>query len=172
VAQNNGDDDSKFKHLLWAVGGALAGAWWVKNQTDEAQKSRAELDAPEMVEKVTNEIGNVLDSWEPDEDCETEEDFVSDLAEYLNHETGFEVEEYPPTREGRPDILVEGVLALEVKLRPSKGERDRCIGQCAGYSRLWVTWIILIDAPPSGYSDLERLLADKGMERILLWDFH
>ena len=105
-------------------------------------------------------------------DCETEKEFVSDLAEYLNQETGFEVEEYPATREGRPDILVEGVLALELKVRPTKGGRDRCVGQCAGYSRSWVTWIALIDVRPSEYGDFERLLADKGLERIQIWDFH
>lgn len=172
MVQDNRNDDSNFKHLLWAVGGALAGAWWVKNQTDEAQMSRAERDAPDSVVEVCNEIGDALDSWEPDEECETEEDFVSDLAEYLNLETGFEVEEYPPTREGRPDILVEGVLALEMKIRPSKGERDRCVGQCAGYSRLWVTWIVLIDGRPSESADLDRLLADKRLDRIQIWDFH
>jgi hypothetical protein len=148
----------------------MAGAWWVKNQNAEAQKSRAERDDPDLVEDICQEAGEALDEWEPD-DYEAEEDFVSDLAEYLNQKTGFEVEEYPATREGRPDILVEGVLALELKFRPSKGERDRCVGQCAGYSRLWVTWIVLIDARQSEYGDLERLLADKGLERIQIWDF-
>jgi hypothetical protein len=110
-----------------------------------------------LVQDVCEEVGKALDKWEPD-DCDTEEDFVCDLAEYLSQETGFEVEEYPATREGRPDILVEGVLALELKVRPTKGERDRCVGQCAGYSRSWVTWIVLIDARPSEYEDLEGLL--------------
>ena len=170
MAQNSRSNESDFRHLLWAAGGALAGAWWVRNQNEEAQKSRAERDSPELVEDVCKEVGEALDEWEPDE-YETEEDFVSDLAEYLNNETGFEVEEYPPTREGRPDILVEGVLALELKLRASKGERDRCVGQCAAYSRSWVTWIVLIDSPSSAYEDLQRLLEDKGLERILIWDF-
>jgi len=39
------------------------------------------------------------------------------------------------------------------------------------YSREWVTWIILIDSRPSKVGRLERLLADKGLERILLWRF-
>lgn len=119
---------------------------------------------------MCKEVGEALDAWEPD-DYDTEEDFASDLAKYLNHETGFEVEECPPTREGRPDILVEGVLALELKLRLAKGERDRCVGQCAGYSRSWVTWIVLIDCSSSAYEDLQRLLDDKGLQRIQVWDF-
>lgn len=168
MRQNSRSNESDFKHLLWATGGALAGAWWVKNQNDDAKKSRSERDAPDLVEEVCEEVAAALDAWEPD-DYDTEEDFASDLAKYLNHETGFEVEEYPPTREGRPDILVEGVLALELKLRPPKGERDRCVGQCAGYSRSWVTWIVLIDSPSSACKDLQRLLDDKGLERIQVW---
>jgi hypothetical protein len=170
MTQNSRSNESDFRHLMWAAGGALAGAWWVRNQNEEAQKSRAERDNPELVEDVCTEVGEVLDEWEPDE-FETEEDFVSDLAKYLNQETGLEVEEYPATREGRPDIVVEGVLALELKFKPSKGERDRSVGQCAAYSRSWVTWIVLIDSPLSAYEDLQRLLDDKGLERILIWDF-
>lgn len=170
MSERSRSNESDFKHLLWAAGGALAGAWWVKNETDAAKKSRAERDAPDLVENVCKKVGETLDEWHPD-DYETEEDFVSDLAEYLNEDTGYEVEEYPPTREGRPDILVEGVLALELKLRPSKGERDRCVGQCAAYSRSWVTWIVLIDSPSSANEDLQQLLDDKGLERIHIWDF-
>lgn len=39
------------------------------------------------------------------------------------------------------------------------------------YSREWVTWIVPIDSPPSRVGRLERLLADKGLERILVWRF-
>jgi hypothetical protein len=62
-------------------------------------------------------------------------------------------------------------LALELKCDPSKAELDRCVGQCMGYSREWVTWIILIDSPPSKGGRLERLLAEKGLERLLVWRF-
>lgn len=73
----------KWEHLLWGAGGVLVGAWWVKNQTEEAKKSRAERDDPEFVEEVCEDIGPELDEWEPDEDCQTEDDFVDDLASYL-----------------------------------------------------------------------------------------
>lgn len=83
----------------------------------------------------------------------------------------WEIEVMPPTSEGRPDILVGNLLALEVKLNPNKAERDRCVGQSAGYSRQWVTWIVLIDASASRMGQLEDLLADKGLDRILVWNF-
>ena len=40
-----------------AILGGLVGAWWVKNQTDEAKRSRAEREDPEGVEEVCEEIG-------------------------------------------------------------------------------------------------------------------
>ena len=58
----------------------LAGAWWVKNQHDEAKKSRAERDDPEGIEEVCNLIGPILDDWEP-EGYATEDEYVDDLFE-------------------------------------------------------------------------------------------
>ena len=147
------------------------GAWWVNNQSDEAKKSRAERDDPEGVEEICEEVGAALDAWEPAAECDTEDDFVEDLSEYLLDETGFEIEVCPDTAEGQPDILIEDRLALEMKIDPSRSGRDRCVGQCAGYSREWVTWIVLVDAPASKVGRLVRLLKDKGLEPILVWNF-
>lgn len=151
--------------------GGLLGAWWVKNQVEEAKRSRAEREDPEGVEEVCEEIGEVLDAWEPSEDCEDEDDFREDLADYLEANTECEIEVAPGTMEGKPDVLVDDLLALELKVDPSKAERDRCIGQCMSYSREWVTWIILIDTPLSKTRLLEDLLRDKGLDRILVWRF-
>lgn len=71
----------------------------------------------------------------------------------------------------KPDILIGDLLALELKLNPSKAEIDRCIGQCVGYSREWVMWIILVDTSASKVGWIEKLLFDKGLERILVWGF-
>lgn len=162
----------KLDHLLWAAGGLLAGAWWVKNQQDEAKKSRAEKDNPEDVEEVCNAVGPILDDWEP-EVFDTEDDYVEDLYDYLVDEVGdnFGLEMSPGTREGKPDILIDDVLAVEVKYSLSKTERDRLIGQTAGYSREWVTWIVLVDTPESRVGALEKLLADKGLSHILVFAF-
>jgi len=171
LSQGN-QERPKWQHLVGAgLAGVLVGAWWVNNRTEEAKRSRTEREDPEAVEEVCNEIGEILDAWEPSEDCEDEDDFRDDLAEYLEENTGCEIEVTPGTSEGKPDILIDDLLALELKYDPPKAEMDRCVGQCMSYSREWVTWIVLVDSPASKVGRLERLLADKGLERILVWRF-
>jgi hypothetical protein len=169
----NKSDSKKpnWSHLTWAVGGLLAGSWLARKQIKESKKSRAELEEPDEMEEAYWEIGNLVEEWEPDSDCTTEDDFTQNLADYLSAHSDWEIEVYPDTPEGVPDILVGDLIALELKINPSKGEIDRCIGQCARYSRLWVTWIVIIDAPSSKIGRLEELLKDKGLEHILVWNF-
>jgi hypothetical protein len=166
------DQKPKLDHLLWAAGGLFAGAWWVKNEHDEAKKSRAEKDDPEGVEEVCNAIAPILDDWQP-KGYETEYEYLEDLFDYLVHETDgdFCVEMCPNTREGKPDILIDDLLVVEVKRDLIKTERDRLIGQTAAYSREWVTWIVLIDTPDSRVGAVEKLLADKGLAHILVFAF-
>lgn len=167
----NNNENQNWSHLAWAVGGLIAGSWLARNEIEESKKSRAELDYPEAAEEAYDEIGELLDDWEPDEDCETEKDFTEDLAAYLYENTNLEIEICPDTPEGKPDILIGDLIALELKINPSKNERNRYIGQCAGYSRLWITWMVIIDAPQSKIGRLEELLVDKGLEQILVWNF-
>lgn len=167
--KDNGNQN--WSHLAWAFGGLIAGSWLARNEIEEAKKSRAELDCPEDAEEAYDEIGELLDDWEPDADCETEDDYTHDLVDYLDANTDWEIEVYPNSPEGKPDILIGDLIALELKINPSKNEINRCIGQCAGYSRLWVTWMIMIDAPSSKIGRLEELLIDKGLEQIQVWNF-
>jgi hypothetical protein len=109
---------------------------------------------------------------------ECEDDYTADLFQHLVdqclEDEGCCVEEItmrPNTPEGQPDILIDDHLALELKVNLSKSERDRLIGQCAGYSREWVTWIVLIDTPQHKVRELETLLKDKGLHRILVFSF-
>ena len=67
-------------------------------------------------------------------------------------------------------ILVEGVLALEVKLNPNKAERDRAVGQMLNYNRRWVTWCLMFEAEPSCSQRMEDLLCDKQLDHILVID--
>ena len=67
-----------FDHLFLAAGGFLAGAWWVKNQTEESRKSRAEKEDADRVEEICTVVGPILDDWEP-EDCSSEDEFVEQL---------------------------------------------------------------------------------------------
>jgi len=168
---NDGSDKPYFKHLRWIAGGAFAGAWWVKNRVEESKKSRAERDDPEGVREVCGEIAKVLDEWKADDECETEDEFVYDLADYLKENIDWEVEVQPHTPHGKPTILVGDLLALELKLSPNKGVCDSVVGWCADYSKQWVTWIVFIEASPSLVRHLEALLIDKSLERILVWLF-
>lgn len=113
----------------------------------------------------------MFDDLEILEDMEDEDDFRDLLANYLNEETDFEIEVAPSTQFGKPDILIHGTLALEVKYNPSKTEMDRCIGQCANYSREWVTWIVLYDTPDSQINYLSDVLIDKGLSNIPIISF-
>lgn len=168
------DSDPKrtnWSHLAWAIGGAVVGSWLARSQADDAKKSRAELDDPDGAEDVYNDVRELLNAWEPNPECDTEDDFTHDLAEYLNENSDWEIEVYPSTREGKPDILIGDLLALELKCAPSKGEFDRAIGQCAAYSRQWITWLVIIDASASEIGRVRDLLLDKGLDQIEIWHF-
>ncbi len=171
MAANAHSKQTNWSHLACAIGGAVVGSWWARSQADEAKKSRAELDDPDGAEDVYTDIRDLLDGWEPDAECETEDDFTRDLADYLEEYSHWEIEVYPNTYEGKPDIVIGDLLALELKLAPSKGERDRAIGQCAAYSRQWITWLVLIDASATEVGRVRDLLLDKGLEQIEVWRF-
>ncbi len=168
---NDSNSNSGWSHLAAVFGGLVFATWAARQQLEESKKSRAELDDPELAEEAFTEISELLDAWEPDVDCETEADFTIDLVNYLDENSDWEIETYPSTPEGKPDILIGDLIALELKIRPNKSERNRCVGQCAGYSRSWITWVVLVDSPPSKVGRLRELLADKGLEHILVFDF-
>ncbi len=174
---NSPDSGIRLDHLLWGAGGLLVGAWWVKDQADRAKKSQAEMDDPNGTAAVCEELAPILDDWEPAE-FESEDDYVDDLYRYLCKDYVDDPYSYAEdidlrldTPQGVPDILIADLVALEVKLNPNKAERDRLVGQCAGYSREWVTWIILIDTPSHRVRELEELLEAKGLGHILVFAF-
>jgi len=157
--------------LVWAGVGALAGVLWANNKAINAKKSRAERDYPDDVAEVCEEIYELLDGMELSGDSMDEDDYVQQVADYLDENSDWEIQTWPSGPEGTPDILIGDLLALEFKYNPSKGERDRCVGQCAGYSRLWVTWIVLLDTPASRVGRFEELLRDKGLDHLAVWNF-
>jgi len=157
-------------HLAFAAGGVFVGKLWAESQAEENRKSRAEIEHPEDLLEVYESIAPLLDEWEP-EDCYSEKDYTEDLAEFLDENSDWEIEVCPETPAGIPDILIGGLLALELKINPGKTERDRLIGQCAGYSQEWATWAVVIDAPASRISALQNSLADSGLGHILVWQF-
>lgn len=168
---SNNINQADHSKLVWAVGGALAGILWANHKSADAKKSRAEHEHPDDVEEVCNDIYELLENMALSGDTANEDDYVKLVADYLDENCEWAVELWPKTPEGAPDILIGDLLALEFKYNPNKAERDRCVGQCAGYSRLWPTWIILIDTPESRVGRLEELLIDKGLEHIAVWNF-
>jgi hypothetical protein len=168
---DNNSSGPNRSHLVWAVGGALAAALWANHKASESKKSRAERDYPDDVAEVCRDIYELLENLELSGDSTDENEYVRLVADYLDNNSEWEIQLWPRTSEGTPDILIGDLLALEFKFNPNKAERDRCVGQCAGYSRLWATWIILIDAPESSVDRLEELLVDKGLDHIAVWNF-
>src|SRR5947208_1783112 len=132
-----------WSHLLFAAGAFMFGTWASRQELADAKKSRAERDHPDDCEAAFDEIAALLDVWEPS-GYETEDEYVDDLASYLEEQSGRPVERWPVTEAGSPDILIDDLIALELKISPNKNERNRCIGQCADYSRLWITWMVMI----------------------------
>ncbi len=163
-------DGTNGSHFLWAIGGFAFASWLLRRQIDESKKSRAEMDDPDGAEEIYNEIKELLHEWEP-EGFDSEDDYMKDLAEYLEEYSDWAIEVCPNTSEGKPDIVIGDLLALELKLTPSKGECDRAVGQCAGYSREWMTWLVLIDTNVTQVGRIENLLQDKGLEQIEVWSF-
>jgi hypothetical protein len=165
------DSNKKWEHLVWGIGGLLLGNWLTRQQMDDSKKSRAERDDPQQSQELYEEMGDVLDDWEPTAGCKSEDDYPRDLAAYLESETDWGIELYKSTPEGKPDIIIGDLMVLEVKINPGRNEINRLIGQCAHYSRQWMTWMVVIGAGASTLGELERVLADKGLDHIEVWDF-
>ena len=172
-------EDENLKRLACVVGGGALGALLLKNHYDETKKSRAEKDDPEGVEWTCNLIGDVLEDWTP-HGYDTEDEYTKALCRYLRRavaeefdedDPDVEIEIGPDTDEGKPDLLIDDRLVLELKVNPNKAERDRCIGQCGAYSREWVTWIVLIDTPSHIVREMEELLAAKNLDYIEVVQF-
>lgn len=159
------DSESVAKLVLSAALGATAMALWAEHKATQDKLSRTELDDPDFVLEVVSDVAELLDQMRfPRADSEAE--YHEMFTEYLDNHTEFDVECSPMTPFGRPDILVGGVLAIELKVNPNKNERNRMVGQVLDYSRQWLTWIILIDTTPSKEQSLRNLLEDHGLDHI------
>jgi len=171
-------EQENLKRMAFALGGGAIGALLVQSRHDEAKKSRAERDDPEGVTWLCDLIGNLLDDWAP-RSYDTEDEYTEALFRFLNRRIPKEIEEddevevelWPTTHCGVPDILINDQLVLELKLEPDKGGRDRGIGQCADYSREWVTWMVIIGSPAREITNLEALLTARGLDGIKIISF-
>ena len=76
------------------------------------------------------------------------------------------VEKRARTEFGNPDIIIDDRLALELKLGPHEGEKDRLIGQCCKYSVEWVTWAVVLGMSRKKARQLVKLLQKKSLHYI------
>ena len=171
MGNGSGSNSSGLSHLVAAFGGFLFATFAARELLADFKKSRAERDSPDEAKEAFDEISLLLDVWETDPENDSEDDYVRDLAAYLESCSDWEVEIFPNSPEGKPDILIGDLIALEIKVNPSKNEINRCVGQCAGYSRLWITWMVIVNSKASKVGRLRELLEDKGLEHILVFDF-
>src|ERR1051326_6386856 len=122
---SNGNS-GKYDHLIWAGLGVFGGLAYADHKATQAKLSRVEKDDPNGCAEVSEDVATVLEEWECPIDC-TEEELTKVLADYLDEETEWEIETWPRTQHGTPDILIGDLLALELKVDPNKAERDRCV---------------------------------------------
>ena len=161
------DDGSKLL-LVGALGLGL-GAYLESDRRRKQRLSRAEREAPDLVAAVAAEVGELLEDCVLLEEYEREADFRDAIADYLEEHSDLSVEVEASTREGRPDILIEAVLALELKLRPKRTHLQRAVGQTAEYARRWMTWLVLADTSESKVQHLMDLLEDSDMDHVAVW---
>ena len=173
-------DPKDARELVIAVGlGAAPGAALIQSHHNEAAKSQAEKDDPDGCEWLCDLIWDLLEDWES-EDCETEDDYTDDLVDYLRDELDvrapdddrrIRVAKRIRTEFGNPDVLIDDRLALELKLGPHEGEKDRLIGQCCKYSVEWVTWAIVLGMSERKADQLVDLLQKKSLHYIEVIEF-
>jgi len=164
----SGDDGFHLGHIFVAGAlGAGVGAWWARNR--KKFRSHAEDHDPDLVAAVCLATLEALEDVHVRHRLPNEDAYRDDLAEFLDGEIEDATIEVEPYVDGmKPDVLVEDVLALEVKKDPSKGEIDRAVGQITGYSRLWVTWLVLFESSPSQAGKALRLLERAGLDDVLV----
>jgi len=150
------------------IGTGILGAWLERQRAALSKQSEAEQEDPDGVKEACEEAGKLLEDWEPEEEWDVEDDFRDDLADYLGEQSEWEIKVAPVTEVGQPDILIGDLLALEVKLNPSKAERDRCVGQCANYAKKWATWVILITEREEDQEEMEKQLGSAGLDRVVV----
>jgi hypothetical protein len=168
------DSDDFYEKLGIALAGGAVGLavgyaaceWWQRRKSAEAKRSRIELTMPALVQQVCSAVGPLLGRMVIRKRLDHEDAYRDRLHRFLLRKLSFVVERTPHTPVGAPDILVHAALALEVKRAMSKDDMDRCVGQCSEYAKLWPTWIILFDTPPSQVQRLAEKLADNGLGHL------
>lgn len=170
MAHNDNSNGLGANTLLTLLAGGVAGGLltkaWMDHRAAQETKSRAELEEPGLAKAVLEVLDQVFEQVSFRGEFKSERHIMNGLARYLRNKTDLEVEVEPNSPFGIPDILLDGVVALELKKGLKKTEMDRCVGQAAGFSQRWFTVILVFDTPTSKVQRMEDLMADKGLGYI------
>lgn len=157
---------------LLAAGTAVGlgvGAWLTRRRSGPL--SVAERDRPEDVAEAIRAVDERLVKLKFNGPFHGERHYQRGLANNFRRTLPLPIEEGPATQYGRPDILVNNALALELKVKLSKSAIDRAIGQCLKYSEAWPTWLLVFDSGPSVRAQLEERLVEAGGGHIWVIPF-
>lgn len=155
----------------WFFGGAgiaLTLSAWLHT---ERRRSRAEREDPHGTIALATEVNELLEEVILKVDEKSEAAFHEALGRFLEEELASDVEWEPLTPQGRPDLLIDDRVALELKYDPKKTEIDRCVGQLHGFAEEWLTFLVVFATPPSRARYLRDRLDRAGLEHVPLVEF-
>ncbi len=157
--------------LLGLGAGVVGTLLWSDWSQEQAKRSRAEIEHPDRTTEVLDQLQEIITSVKLALTGNNEAAYRKRIAGYLRKRHGLNVEQEPRVDGRVPDILVEGVVAIEIKLAPKKTEIDRAIGQCVDYAKLWPTILIVVDTTDSIADEIERRLDTCDCDRVILHPF-
>jgi hypothetical protein len=94
-----------------------------KNSPDVWSKSYVVSSYSAGIYDITWDISKLLDDLELSGDSTDDRDYVSIVADYLRNNSKWEVELWPRSPDGTPDILIAGQLALDFTYNLNEAER-------------------------------------------------
>lgn len=157
--------------LIAFVSGAVVGAAVSHFLQTNSPAQQTSFDQLQPSRKVIEEITQILDECEPDQTFSNENDFGDWLSDYVRERSEYRIETRPSTEFGKPDILVDNTLAIEVKKDlTKKSDQDGCVGRCIGYAQGWYTMLVLLDTSPRVKERLDTLLNRPGLEEIPIFE--
>jgi len=157
--------------LIAFISGAAVGAAVSCFLQTDSLTQQTNFDRLQPSQKVVEEMTQILNQCKPSRTFSDENAFADWLSNYLREHSDYRIETRPSTEFGKPDILVDNTLAIELKNElTEKGEQDRCVGQCIGYAQGWYTMLVLLDTPRRDRERLDTLLNRPGLEEIPIFE--
>lgn len=123
---------------------------------------------------IKSDLDSILDSikgFEP-EPVRDEEDFEKQLFQFLKLKYPNQVERQVETREGKIDIVINGIYALELKIADSRGKLRDLIGQLYSYKKVYDNVsVVLLDIGKMSYHEIKKYADDYrglGVKTVIL----